>query len=247
MTRLGRNKLLKQGITVLTYQGLLRFAPLLLTVVLGGCVTPIKVRDQAIAPTYANAGTLLVAVVDERDSVLKGAKPPTYIGRVHVSFGIPVDMKVYPWVIEDSAKKHQTLAQALEERIVVGMKERGWKVISADLISAPSAEQVPQLLRERSADRLLVLRVTEWFVSVNLNWVGAFDFDWGVAVAVLGPSPNPLFSFKDAGQDVVELEAKQSPGNSVRLAYRARLTKIFERPDLQEALKTPIEPDQAQN
>ncbi len=232
---------------MLAYQGLLRFAPLLLTVVLGGCVTPIAVRDQAIAPTYASAGTLLVAVVDERDSVLKGAKPPTYIGRVHVSFGIPVDMKVYPWVIEDSAKKNQTLAQALEERIVVGMKERGWKVISADLNSAPSAEQVPQLLRERSADRLLVLRVTEWFVSVNLNWVGAFDFDWGVAVTVSGPSPNPLLSFKDAGKDEVELEAKQSPGNSVRLAYRARLTKIFERPDLQEALKAPIELVQAQN
>jgi hypothetical protein len=232
---------------MLTYQGRLRFAPLLLTVVLGGCVTPIAVRDQAIAPTYASAGTLLVAVVDERDSVLNGAKPPTYIGRVHVSFGIPVDMKVYPWVIENSAKKNQTLAQALEERIVVGMQERGWKVISADLNSAPSAEQVPQLLRERSADRLLVLRVTEWFVSVNLNWVGAFDFDWGVAVTVSGSSPNPLLSFKDAGKDVVELEAKQSPANSVRLAYRARLTKIFERPDLQEALKAPLEPVHAQN
>ena len=49
---------------MLAYQGLLRFAPTLLTVVLGGCVNPIAVRDQAIAPTYASAGTLLVAVVD---------------------------------------------------------------------------------------------------------------------------------------------------------------------------------------
>jgi hypothetical protein len=232
---------------MLAHKHLVRFAPLLLAAGLGGCVTPIAVRDQAIAPTYASAGTLLVAVVDERDSVHKEGKPPTYIGRAHVSFGIPVDMKVYPWVIEDSAKKNQTLAQALEERIVVGMKERGWKVIGAEMTSAPAADQVAQLLREQAADRLLVLGVTEWFVSVNLNWVGSFDFDWGVAVTVSGPSGSPLLSFKDVGQDEVELHAKQSPGNSVRLAYRERLTKVFERPDLQAALKAPIEPVRAQN
>ncbi len=226
---------------MLAHRGLVRCAALLLTVVLGGCVTPIPVREQAITPTYAGQGTLLVAVVDERNSVLKEGKPPTYIGRAHVSFGIPVDMKVYPWVTEDSAKKSQTLSQALEDRIVLGMKERGWKVIGAGLNSAPSADQVAQLLRERGADRLLVMRVTEWFVSVNLNWVGAFDFDWGVAVTVSGPRASPLLSFEDVGRDVVDLEAKQSPGNSIRLAYRARLTKIFERPDLQAALQAPVD------
>lgn len=232
---------------MLAHKTWVRFAPLLLVVGLGGCVTPLAVRDQAIAPTYTSPGTLLVAVVDERDSVHKEGKPPTYIGRAHISFGIPVDMKVYPWVSEDSAKKNQTLAQALQERIVVGMKEHGWTVIGADLTAPPASDQVSQLLREQGADRLLVLGVTEWFVSINLNWVGSFDFDWGVAVTVAGPSGTPILNFKDAGQDEVELHAKQSPGNSVRLAYKERLTKIFERPDLQQALKAPLEPARAQN
>jgi hypothetical protein len=232
---------------MLAYKGLARCAALLLTVVLGGCVTPIPVHDQEIAPTYAGPGTLLVAVVDTRDSVVKEGKPPTYIGRAHVTFGIPMNINVYPWVSEDSAKKSQTLAQALEERIVLGMKEHGWNVIRADLSSAPTAEQVPQLLHERGADRLLVLRLTEWSVDINLNWVGSFDFNWGAAVTVSGSGATPLLSFQDAGLDVVELQGSQSPANSVRLAFRARLMKFFERPDLQAALKAPVGPVQAQN
>jgi hypothetical protein len=216
-------------------------------VVLGGCVTPIPVHDQAITPSYAGPGTLLVAVVDERAEVLKEGKAPTYLGRAHVTFGIPMDINVHPWVNEDSAKKAQTLAQALEERIVVGMNERGWKVVAANLASAPAAEQIPQLLHARGADRLLILRLTAWSVNVNLNWVGSFDFDWGYAVAVLGPQANVLLSFSDTGQDVVELQSSQSPANSVRLAFRARLTTLFERPDLQSALKAPIDTVQAQN
>ena len=39
---------------------------------------------------------------------------------------------------------------------------------------------------------------------------------------------------------MVELQSNQSPGNSVRLAFKARLTKLFEREDLQAALKAPV-------
>jgi hypothetical protein len=230
---------------MLAYGYLARCAALLLAAALAGCVTPIPVHDQAISPTYAGQGTLLLAVIDTRDSVLKEGKPPTYLGRAHISFGIPTNMNVYPWISENSAKKGQTLAQALEERIVIGMNERGWKVVGANLGSAPAPEQVPQLLRERGADRLLLLRLTEWSVDVNLNWVGSFDFDWGTAVTVFGSQATPLLSFEDTGKDVVELQSSQSPGNSVRLAFKARLTKLFERPDLQAALTAPVGPSQA--
>lgn len=56
-----------------------------------------------------------------------------------------------------------------------------------------------------------------------------------------------LLSFNDTGQDVVELQSSQSPGNSVRLGFRARLTKRFERADLQAALKAPLDTVHAQN
>lgn len=113
-------------------------------------------------------------------------------------------------------------------------------MIGAGLTAVPSVDQLPQSLHDRGANRLLVPGQTEWSVNVNLNWVGSFDFDWGYAVSVLGPQGNPLLNFQDAGKDVVELQSNQSPGNSVRLAFRARLTKLFERPDLQAALKAPI-------
>jgi len=221
---------------------LTRLAVVTVSALLGSCVTPVSLQDQAVAPTYAGPGTLLVAVIDERPSVLKEGKPPSFMGHAHVSFGIPVDMHVYPWLTKDSTDKNETLARALEDRIVVGMKDHGWKAIAADLKSVPSADQIPQLLHDQGADRLLVIRLTEWFVSVNLNWVGKFDFDcWGVAITVSGSQGHPTLGFSDAGTDVVDLESKQSPANSIRLAYRARLTKILERPELQAALRAPLD------
>jgi hypothetical protein len=61
---------------MLAHRSLARCTALLLTVVLEGCVTPIPVREQAITPTYAGQGTLLVAVVDERYRRRLPALPP---------------------------------------------------------------------------------------------------------------------------------------------------------------------------
>ncbi len=203
---------------------------------LTGCVTPIPLAQEAPDLSYKATRPVVVTVVDERDVLAEG-KPPTYIGRAHSVFGIPTDMQVYPWFVSDKAKKDQTLAQALQDRIVVGLSDEGWQMTAADYSKPPTRDEAVSLLTARGSDRLVVLSLTRWFVSINLNWVSAFNFDWGYKLEVLDSQGTSVASISDTGRDVVDEKADQSPQNMIKLAYRERLIKILERPEVQAALK----------
>jgi len=203
---------------------------------LTGCVTPIPLAQEAPDLNYKATRTVVVTVLDERDVLAEG-KPPTFIGLAHGAFGIPSDMQVYPWFVSDKAKKDQTLAQALQDRIVVGLADEGWQITAADFPKFPGKDQVVSLLTERGSDRLIILSLTKWYASINLNWVSAFNFDWGYRLEVLDAQGTSIASISDAGRDVVDEKADQSPQNMIKLAYRERLIKILERPEVQAALK----------
>lgn len=203
---------------------------------LTGCVTPIPLAQEAPDLSYKATRPVVVTVVDERDVLAEG-KPPTYIGRAHSVFGIPSDMQVYPWFVSDKAKKDQTLAQALQDRIVVGLSDEGWQITAADYSKPPSRDEVVSLLASRGSDRLVVLSVTTWFVSINLNWVSAFNFDWGYRLEVLDAQGTSVASISDTGRDVVDEKADESPQNMIKMAYRERLIKILERPEVRAALE----------
>jgi hypothetical protein len=209
---------------------------LLAASLLGGCVTPIPLEKEAPDLSYKATTTVVVSVLDERD-VLTDGKPPTFIGRAHSMFGIPTDMQVYPWFVSDKARKDQTLAQALEERIVVGLSDEGWQVSSAGSTAGLPPDAVVTMLASRGAQRMVVLSITKWFASINLNWVTAFNFDWGYRMEVLDAQGRVVASVSDSGRDVVDEKADQSPQNMLKLAFRERLIKILERPELKAALQ----------
>ena len=214
---------------------LLCLITLLVVLLLTGCVTPIPLAQEAPDLCYKASRSMVVAVIDERDLVAQG-KPPTYIGRAHGTFGIPSDMQTYPWFVSDKEKKNQTLAQALEERIVVGLNDEGWQLTAVGVTKHPTKDEAVSLLVVNDAQRLLVLSITQWFASINLNWVTAFNFDWGYKLKVFDEQGVVLANIMDSGQDVVDEDAKQSPQNTIKMAYRARLIKILERPDVRAAL-----------
>ena len=215
---------------------LLCLSILLAAMLLTGCVTPIPLAQEAPDLSYKATRSMVVAVIDERDFLAQG-KPPTYIGRAHGVFGIPSDMQTYPWFVSDKSKKKQTLAQALEERIVVGLNDEGWQLVTAGYTARPTKDETLTLLATHNAQRLLVLSITQWFASINLNWVTAFNFDWGYRFDVLDEQGIVVASIADFGRDVVDEEAKQSPQNTIKMAFRERIIKILERPEVKTALK----------
>ena len=97
---------------------------------LSGCVAQIPLEDQTPDLTYHDPDTIMISVIDHRALTREGMEPDV-IGVAHGTFGIPSDMKVYPWYENDKAKKDITLAQALEERIVFGLNDENWSAVAA--------------------------------------------------------------------------------------------------------------------
>ncbi|HUK02050.1 MAG TPA: hypothetical protein VLW26_07225 [Steroidobacteraceae bacterium] len=213
----------------------LRFAPVVLALLLTACVAPIPIKDQAPKMPYSSSGKTALVVIDSRPVLKEEKKPPTYIGRAHSLFGIPTDMQIYPWVALKE-EKDLTLAQELEQRIAESLQAGGANVVRIDAgahVDAAAAKHAAQAL---DADRILLISLDKWLVDINLNWVGTFDFDWGYTVEILDRSGAQLAGFTEAGQDQVKEHASDSPRNMITAAYRARLEKLFERPEVRAAL-----------
>jgi hypothetical protein len=213
----------------------LRLATVGLATLLAACVAPIPIKDQSPKVSYSMSEKVAVAVIDSRPILKEEKKPATYIGRVHGVFGIPTDMHVYPWVALKE-EKNFTLAQELEQRTADALQAIGANVVRVDAgahVDAASAKRAAQGL---DADCILLITLDEWSVNVNLNWVGSFDFDWGYTVEVSDRAGAQIAMFKDSGQDVVKEHASDSPRNMITVAYRARLEKLLERPEVRSAL-----------
>jgi len=215
----------------------LRALPLAFVVLVGSaCVSNLPLKEQAPSVSFEIPSPLVVAVVDQRHWLQKG-KDDTFIGRLHGSFGIPADIHVYPYFAAGWKNRKQSLASALEERIVLGFAGEGGHATAVSSLGLLPAEEKRAALAQEPGSKLLVLTLREWFVSLNANLVSsAFNFDWGVDIEVLGADGSSV-KYSAKGRDVVDLDYNQSYPNLIRVAYRERLTKLLEESVVRAALE----------
>ncbi|WP_295799008.1 hypothetical protein [uncultured Microbulbifer sp.] len=203
--------------------------------VLTACVTPVALEEQSAKPEYQVREPVLISVIDQRQRV-KDGKAETYVGKAHASFGIPVDWHVKQVLATEPEDKQRTLAQFLEHRLVTGLNNTGWSAKAADLKQLPDSEQVQDLLLERDATKMITLVLNEWYFSINLNWVSAFNFDTDTNILVYDLARGQLVSKNIKERDVVDEQASQSPQNNVLLAYKAQLDQLINDPEVRQAV-----------
>jgi hypothetical protein len=203
--------------------------------VISGCVAHIPMEEQSPDLPYLDEDTIIISVIDEREKT-RGGIEPDEIGRAHGVFGIPTAMKVYPWFESDRNKKETTLARALEERIVFGLNDEGWNAIGAEYENEPTGQERRDSLADSSAENLVMLILKDWYVAINMNWVSAFSFDWDIVLKVFDSEGVLILEQPSSGKDVVDEQANDSIPNQIRRAYRERLVKILETPEIQNAL-----------
>lgn len=212
-----------------------RILALAFGLLLSGCVANVPLTRQTPELDYAADGPVVVAVIDDRKRVREG-KPRTFIGRAHGAFGIPFDWHVHPAISVEPGDKDRDLAQLLRHRLVAGMSAAGWSAIEAPDSTALDPAGAQKLLEQLGASRLLKITLEEWFFSINLNWVTAFNFDTDVLVSVYQDGQVASLEKRIAGRDVIDVESDQSPRNHILLAYRDQLSEIVSDKDVQAAL-----------
>lgn len=214
--------------------------PLAFLFLLAGCVAHIPLSKQLPVPGYQAQDGLIVAVIDNRKRVKEG-KPKTFIGVVHGAFGIPSDCKVDPWISVEEGDDKRDLAQFLQQRIVAGLKQQGWQVGGVEVTAVPDATEAGRLLANNRARKLLVLELNEWYFSINLNWVTAFNFDTDTNVVVFAKDNQQAVLRKNfSGRDVIDAQSNESYQNHILMAYREQLNEILNDPDVKKALQDPL-------
>ncbi|HSH09448.1 MAG TPA: hypothetical protein VK995_03615, partial [Oceanipulchritudo sp.] len=184
--------------------------------------------------TYLNKEKIVISVVDERWRLAQG-KATKEMGVAHAVFGIPAAVYTYPWYV-DKEHKEQTLAEAIEERIVLGLNDEGWDASPAGITASPSEEEIVKIIKDKGAKNLMVMVLKDWWVDFNTNWVSDFNFDWDVVVDIYDESGQSVGRYAEGGRDIVKESASDSWPNMFRRAFRERLIKILEQPDLAKAL-----------
>lgn len=204
-----------------------------------GCVTPISLQEQAPRLEYSPKEAVIVSVIDNRHRVVDG-KPENFVGKAHGSFGIPVDWHVNQVLTRETADKSMTLAQFLSSRIIVGLQEKQWNAEGVELETIPDDAMTRELLESHpKGSRLLVLLLKEWYFSINLGWVTAFNFDTDAFVYVFSLSDGEILEKRFKERDIVDETASESPQNNVLRAYRDQLTQIFNDEDVRAAFAAP--------
>ena len=206
---------------------------ILIGLLLLGCVAHIPIEEQSPDLVYHSKDRIVFSVIDERWRVQQG-KPATGIGVVR-NMGIPSTALTYPWYV-DNKHKSQTLAEALEHRIVYGLNDEGWNTIQARFSSRPSSDEIEESLMENQSEKLLILTLKDWWCDINMSRVSAFTFDWDATVEIYGKNGSLIESFSDAGRDIVDEDAGDSWPNMIRRAYRARLIQFLEKPEVINSL-----------
>lgn len=198
----------------------------LLILFMTGCVTAMTLEEQTPELDYANNEKILISIIDERKRVKEG-KPKNYIGKAHGSFGIPADWHVKQVLATEDGDEERDLAGWLQHRIVRGLNEEGWQSEEIDFDSLPNAGETATKLEERNSTWLLAMVLNEWYFSINLNWVTAFNFDSDVNVHLFNIEGGEVLSKKFKERDVIDEKAGESPQNNVLNAYKAQIQQIL--------------------
>lgn len=197
-------------------------------------------------------GTLVISVFDDRESV-KDGKPLNYVGRMHCSFGRPVDYYTN-WLLSNPPSGIQcfrreaptattTLAQFLTHQILGVLEDAHWTVKAVELRSPPDIAQVRRLLRPQPQNsRLVVLSLREWYFDIYPSQGGRFTFNTDVVLNVFAPNGGQVLRKHFIERDVIQHKRTKlftKPGvrvnSNVLPAYRTNLEKILDDSEVQQA------------
>lgn len=215
-----------------------RVLALLFVLSLSGCVAHVPLTKQVPPVEYTSATGIALSVIDDRQRVKQG-KPRNFIGVAHGVFGIPTDWRIKPVLAVEEGDEDRDLAEFLRHRLSSGFTDRGWNAVEVPLDHIPEATAARTLIEQHHVGKLLILQLTEWFFSINLSWVTAFNFDTDTTVLVYSGTGEKAFEKRFAERDVVDAEADQSYQNHILLAYRDQLAQILNDPEVKQALTAP--------
>ena len=223
---------------------------------IAGCVSPIPLEKQLAEPSYKSNEKILIAVIDLRERIDHATvttkkndtqlnldtvgeaenesyvRDGSFLGVAHGAYGIPMDISIAEYALQKE-DRDKSLSELLQNRIVKGLKKAEWNVEPVD-ISEVSIDEANKLMNQYGAKKLVALVIHEWYVSLNLNWVSAFNFDADTETYVFDIEQGKLLSKRIKERNIVPETYDSAYPNLMFQAYKEQLDQILNDDDLKK-------------
>ncbi len=203
-------------------------ALLALCMLASGCAVGVK-HDYSPADTQfgiKSTSAIAVAVHDQRPYVVSGDKQPDFVGLQRGGFGNPFD------VVTASGKP---LADEFADAIAYALRQGGANVTTIPVSAKESAAGVISKLRAASADRGVLLTLSEWKSDTYQNVGLAYN----IALSVYDGSGRLLAEASRRGNDNLGggFNSPEVSRQNIPKAFRQKLKELFGDPKIKAALQ----------
>jgi hypothetical protein len=205
----------------------------------GGCVVGQQIPYHTQVPRLrvAGAGSVALAVEDQRNEVRSGAKRPNFCGFLRSGWGVP-------W--EVTTASNGPLAGDFGYVVTRALRARGFRVTNVGTEPGQSEAVTLQALSTQQADRWLYIRLFDWKSDTMVNT----SLVYRVTASVRDGKGNLIAQSHIVGNDAIP-GSFMDPGGEMKVAVpnttRALLERLLNDPAITNALSgvPPAAPSEA--
>lgn len=170
---------------------------------------------------------LAVATLDQREDILSGNCPPSYVGMQRAGFG-------NPWRVH--TETGLPFAQDVTNAVCASLAKKGFRAVPVVVAHDLAEREAVRRLMAKSADRSILVLIKKWESDTYVN----IGLDYDVRIKVLGLNQKVL-------AEAAQAETRTIPGNfwdppsaakeQIPLAFKQILEKLLNDPEIMVSLK----------
>jgi hypothetical protein len=186
--------------------------------------TDIRADLQVSSTRQSNVA---VATLDQRQDILSGTCPPTYVGMQRGGFG-------NPWRV--NTLSDLPLAEDMTKAVSESLAKKGFKTTPVIVVHTLSEQQAKQALSAKQAERSILIVIKKWESDTYMN----IGLDYYLRLMVLGSNQTTL-------AETFTAENKTIPGSfwdppsaakeQIPIAFKQALEKLLNDPKIIAALE----------
>lgn len=183
-------------------------------------------NDIAIDIDYQGHAFVALAVHDQRDWVLNKKKDPDFSGYMRSGVGIPYNI---------GTKSGQAVAADMAQSIALALEKTGHKVVKVPTSHLDTAEEVYKRALECNADRILIVRLDEWFCDTyTKTWL-----EYKVTASAFDKKGIHMAHKEIAGKDTLGgsfWNPVRFARKAVPIAFKAKMEALFNSNEIRDTL-----------
>jgi hypothetical protein len=171
--------------------------------------------------------TVAVATLDQREHILSGTCPPTYVGMQRAGFG-------NPWRVNTISDL--PLAEDMTKAVSESLAKKGFKATPVIVAHTLSEKQAKQALAAKQVERSILILIKKWESDTYMN----IGLDYDLRLMVLGSNQTVLAETSAVENKTISGSFWDPPAaakEQIPIAFKEALEKLLNDPKVVAVLK----------